>query len=104
MNITSYSATVQWATPYLAYTQEQYNVNYGTARDSLDQTSPTLSSTTDISASNITYDMPLQDLAPNTAYYFQLHSMNTYETTTSGIMAFTTLEAGNTQIIVTVYN
>lgn len=86
--------TVQWVVPYLAYTQEQYTVNYGSVRGSLDETSPVLSSTTDLSVSNITYDMSLQGLVPNTVYYFQIHGTNMYGTSASTIMTFTTLEAG----------
>ena len=102
MNVTTYSATLQWVTPYLAYTQEQYTINFGTTRDSLSQSSPVLSSTTDISASNVTYDISIQDLSPNTVYYFQIRIMNSYGETTTGIMTFTTSEAGkiNTTFII----
>ena len=103
MNVTAYSMTLQWVTLYLAYTQEQYTINFGTTRDSLSRSSPILSSTTDISASNVTYDISIQDLSPNTAYYFQIRIMNSYGETTTGIMTFTTSEAGkinNTFIIV----
>lgn len=93
-NITAYSATVQWVIPHLTYTQEQYNVSYGTTRGLLDQSSVVMSSSADISASNITYDLSIQDLMPNSVYYFQLRSTNTQGTTTSIIMTFTTLEAG----------
>ena len=94
MNITSNSASVQWVIPYLAYTPEQYNINYGTARDSLDQSSPILASSTNISASNMTYSISIQELTPNRVYYFQLRSMNTYGVTTSAIMTLRTLESG----------
>lgn len=94
VNITAYSATVQWVTPYLAYTPEQYVVSYGTMRESLNQRSPVLSSITDIAASNLTYDVFIPDLSPNTEYFYQVHSTNTYTTTASVIMNFTTLEAG----------
>lgn len=102
-NITAYSATVQWVTPYLAYTQEQYTVNYGTTIDSLTLSTPVLSSGTVPSAFNVTYDIAMQDLTPNTVYYFQLHSMNTYGQTTSTIMTFTTAEAGKELISHCVY-
>lgn len=104
MNVTSYSATVQWVTPYLAYTQEQYSVKYGTARESLNQSSAVLSSASDISASNSTYSIPIQDLTPNTFYYIQLHSMNTYGEITSSIMTFTTAEAGKFNYLRLLYN
>lgn len=94
ITVTAYSATVQWMVSYIAYTQEQYSVNYGITRESLDQLSLVVSSSTDTSAANITYDVAVQDLTPNTVYFFQLRSMNTYESTLSAIMTFTTLEAG----------
>jgi hypothetical protein len=94
VNITAYSAAVEWVIPYLAYAQEQYTISYSTTRESLTQSSPVLSSSTDITASNITYDISIQDLTPNTVYYFQLLSTNMYGMTSSSIMMFRTLEAG----------
>ena len=94
VNITSGSATVQWLIPYISYTPEQYAINFGTARETLVFRSPTLSSSMDISALNITYVLTLQGLAPNTVYFFQLQSVNTYGETTTPVVMFATLEAG----------
>ena len=94
VNITSNSATVQWLIPYISYTPEQYTIDFGTARETLGLRSSTLSSTTDISALNITYALTLQGLPPNTVYFFQLRSVNTYGATTTPVMLFATLEAG----------
>ena len=94
VNITSTSVTVQWVIPHLSYTPEQYTINYGTARETLDQRSAVLSSRADISLSNTTYQLTLQGLAPNTNYFFQLRSMNSYGETTTEIMTFMTSEAG----------
>ena len=94
VNISSISVTVQWMVPYLSYTPEQYTVYYGTVRERLDMRSTTLSSTTDISASNTTYEISLQGLTPNTAYFYQLRSVNTYAETTTAVMTFMTSEAG----------
>lgn len=92
--MTGYSAAVEWVMPYLAYTQEQYTVNYGTSSGSLDQSSIAISSTSDVSAANLTYSVSIQDLTPNTVYYFQLSSMNTRGAIVSSVMTFTTSEAG----------
>ena len=94
VNITAYSVIVQWVVPYLNYTQEQYIVIYGISREILNLSSLTVASSTDISASNITYNTSMRGLIPNTAYYFQLRSINSFGTTLSEIMIFTTLEAG----------
>ena len=94
VNITSASATVQWLIPYISYTPEHYTIDFGTAREMLHLRSPTLSSSTDISALNITYALTLQALVPNTVYFFQLQSVNTYGETTTPVMMFATLEAG----------
>lgn len=67
---------------------------FGTDRETLDIRSPTLSSSADISALNITYALTLQGLVPNTVYFFQLQSVNTYGATTTPVMMFVTLEAG----------
>ena len=94
VNTSSSSVTVQWVIPYLAYTPEQYTIYYGTVREMLNLRSPSLNSIADISASNITYEISLQALTPNTVYYYQLHSMNTYVETTTAVMMFMTSEAG----------
>lgn len=61
--------------------------------------STTVYSTQDISATNRTYESSLYDLTPHTAYYFKIHSENTFGETTTSIMTLTTSEAG----IYTVY-
>ena len=94
VNITSTSATVQWAVPYLAYTPEQYTIHYGLDRESLDHMSNTIHSIQDISAKNRTYENSLHELAPNKVYYFEIHSENTFGETTTALMMLTTSEAG----------
>ena len=94
VNTTAYSTSVQWLVPYLTYTQEQYIVNYGTGRESLDTSSEVQGSTANISAVNVTYYVSLQELAPNTGYYYQIRSTNSRGSTLSPIMMFTTSEAG----------
>lgn len=94
VNTSFSSVIVQWVVPYLAYTPEQYTIYYGTTRERLDLRSPSLSSNIDISASNTTYEIPLQALTPNTVYYYQLHSVNTYAETTTAVLMFVTSEAG----------
>ena len=98
VNITSTSATVQWVVPYLSYTPEQYIVLYGTAEAMLDQTSTTLDSTTDITSLNVTYQVVIEGLVPNTLYHFQLRSTNTIGETTAAVMTFMTSEAGTLYI------
>ena len=94
VNVTASSATVQWVVPYLAYTREQYEVSYGTARSTLDQSMLVVDSETNSSASNITYSVFFQDLTPNSVYFFQVRSTNTQGEILSNILALTTLEAG----------
>lgn len=94
VNVTASSATVLWLVPYLTYTQEQYDVSYGSSRDSLDRSRLVTNSELNISASNITYSVSLQDLTPNSVYFFQIRSTNTQGETVSEIMTLTTLEAG----------
>lgn len=94
VNVTAYTASVEWKIPYLSFTPEQYVVMYSGESSSLDLVRPILRSGTDLSVSNVTYSTSLQDLSPHREYFYQLRSANTYGETTSAIMAFTTLEAG----------
>lgn len=94
VNVTAHSATVEWKILYLAFTPEQYVVMYSGESSSLDQARPILSSGTDLSVSNVTYNTSLEDLSPHRQYFYQVQSANTYGETTSAIMEFMTLEAG----------
>ena len=101
VNVTASSAIVQWLVPYLAYTQEQYNVSYGIARDTLNQSRLVMNLEPSLSASNITYSVPLQDLIPNSVYFFQIRSTNMQGVTLSNIMTLITLETGKNFVVET---
>lgn len=73
---------------------QSYVVNYGTSEDSLDSTSDTVQSVTDISTVNATYNVDLTDLDSGTTYYYQVVATLEDFTLESDIASFSTPELG----------
>ena len=93
MTITSRSAVIIWTIPSVAYTFEQYRVNYGQSQDSLTMTSEILDST-DLDAVNVTYNVTLNGLYPYSTYYIQVESTNSESSSFTSVQNFTTSEEG----------
>ena len=93
MTITSRSAVIIWTIPSVAYTFEQYRVNYGQSQDSLTMTSEILDST-DLNAVNVTYNVTLNGLYPYSTYYIQVESTNSESSSFTSVQNFTTSEEG----------
>ena len=92
--ITNTSAVLCWNIPYLTYTPEQYVVIYHSS-DGVTQMSPdSLISPKDFTATNEDYNITLTDLLPNTLYYYQIRSTNSYGTNVSVERNFTSIETG----------
>ena len=94
VNISSHNATILWMVPYLTYTPEEYTVYFGVSESLLDQRSEIQRSSSDLGARNEIYSLIITQLRPNTDYYFQIHSVNSYSETVTDAMNFTTIESG----------
>lgn len=92
-DITSTSATIGWRVERIIETQS-YVVNYGTSEDSLNSTSATVQSVTDISTVNATYSVDLTDLNIAATYYYQVVATLEDFTLESDIASFSTPEDG----------
>lgn len=73
---------------------QSYVVNYGTSEDSLNSTSATVQSVTNISTVNATYSVDLTDLNIGATYYYQVVATLEDFTLESDIASFTTPELG----------
>lgn len=89
----SSSATISWKVESTSATQE-YVVNYGTNEDSLNLTSATVQSVSDISAVNQTYEVDLTSLSLDTTYYYQVVATTRHFTLESDTASFTTSSLG----------
>ncbi len=74
----------------IAYTNETYVVMYGTDMNMLNSMSETVSSGSDFEAMDLTFLVLISDLTSNTDYYYQLVATNTFTSTSSAVMSFTT--------------
>ena len=97
-NITGTSAVITWTIPYVAFTFEQYRVQYGLDFDSLLMSSEVLYSGPGFNAVNETYSITLTNLNPLSQYYFKVEASNSEESSNTSIMMFTTVEDGKYNI------
>ena len=93
--ITTTSATISWTIPEILYTEETYYVVYGLTNLTLDQTSESISSGSDVTVTDMVYTITLDNLHPYYTYYFVVTSENSIAPRSTEIYMFTTLEAGN---------
>ena len=93
-NITSGSISLEWVIPYIVYTPEDYRVLYGTSQQSLDQTSDSIASASDLTATNLSYSLIIVGLQPGMQYYFQIESRNSIGSVMSEVISGVALEAG----------
>ena len=98
-SITGRSAVVIWTIPYVAFTFEQYRLNYGSNSDVLSMMSETLYGT-DLDATNATYAVTLSELNPLFTYYIQVLSTNSEFMSSTSIYNFTTGGDGKVVILI----
>lgn len=93
VNITGTSAVVMWTISNIAFTFEQYRVDYGISPDTLTMMSSVVYGT-DVDAVNETYTVTLDGLDPLTTYHIQVVSTNSEFSSSTAITNFTTDEDG----------
>ena len=98
-DITGTSAVISWTISYVAFTFEQYRVNYGLNSTALSMMSDVVYGV-GMDAVNATYSVTLSALDPLTTYYFQVVASNSESSSTSAIMTFTSGEDGKIVVVV----
>ena len=93
-NVAATSATVVWNIPAIIYTAESYSVQYGVEENMLDQSTNSISSGSDTTIVDQTYNITLQNLHPDYTYYYQVTAVNTLFSTSTEVFSFQTPEAG----------
>ena len=84
------SIMIRWTVPIIAYTPENYVVNYGTSMGSLVMTSAMVMSGSDFEAVNQVFSVTLTGLVDTTTYFYQVVATNGQGSTSSDIQSFTT--------------
>ena len=96
MNISTHHdrATVQWSVSYIAYTPENYTVNYGRAMNSLNMsvTATQRGDNFTIPTQPLLFSTELTGLDPGVTYYYQVEARNSEGPTLSSVQQFTSAE------------
>ena len=90
-NVSSSSAIIQWTVALISYSPEQYTIRYGLALNILNQTGTTVNGNRNVSVVNETHVLVVDNLLPETTYYFRVIARNAFGSTQSEIGTFTTL-------------
>ena len=86
----------------IAYTPESYVVNYGTDINMLNSMSEMMYSGENFTAENLTFSVQLTDLNFATNYSYQLVETNSFMSTSSDVMTFTTPERSKYYVLLLV--
>ena len=82
------TATIEWRVSAISYTPENYTVEYGTSSSSLTERSTTLSSSSDLTVTNMLYSVTITGLSSNTTYYYRVVSSNGFFSTATSQRSF----------------
>ena len=94
VNVTGRTAVITWTISRVIFTAEEYVVYYGQSSDSLTMMSEVLYGT-DLEAVNVMYKVTLSELEQLSTYYYNIVSSNSFTSTTTAVLNFTTIQEGN---------
>ena len=102
MSSVSYStqAVINWIVTSIAYTSEDYYIEYGISNDSLAMRSEIINGSDDLTSTNLVYSANITGLRPFTQYYYRLVARNSFITTETPIQTLQTSIAGNKAVII----
>ena len=92
VNILYNGATITWIVSSIAYTPEQYTIQYGLQSNDLSNNSTIVSGSTDFSSTNDMFSISLTNLIHDTTYYYQVTATNTEGSINSDTKSFKTRE------------
>ena len=78
----------------IAYTRENYHIEYGVSSDALTMRNEALNGSTNLTSTNLLYSANLTNLRPFTQYYYRLVASNSFTTSQTAVQMFQTSEAG----------
>jgi len=90
----STEALVSWRVGKIAYTQENYHVEFGVSNDALTMRSEAVNGSSNLTSINQLYSVTLTGLDPFTQYYYTVVATNSFITAQTTVQAFQTTEAG----------
>ena len=97
--VTATSVTLWWLVEKIAYTVETYTIECGSTADNPNHIIGPVNGTMNISATNVLYSVEVNGLLPFSQYFCSVYSTNTFGTSESDIVSFTTLEDGIVDIV-----
>lgn len=87
-------ALISWRVRSIAYTPENYHIEFGGSSDDLSMRSEIINGTSNLTSTNLLYSTTLTDLSPFTRYYYRIVATNSFIVTQTEVQTFQTSEAG----------
>ena len=85
-------AVINWMVESIAYTLENYYVEFGLSSDTLDLRSEVVNGSSNFTS--MLYSATLTGLSPFTEYYYRIVATNSFTTTRTEVQMFQTSETG----------
>lgn len=89
-------AVINWMVESIAYTLENYHVEFGLRSNALNMRNEAVNGSSDVTSTNLLYSTTLSGLNPFTQYYYRVVATNTFTMTQSEVQMFQTSETGIT--------
>lgn len=87
-------AMLNWTVGSIAYTPENYHIEFGVSSDVLNMRSDVINGSSNLTSTNLLYSTTLTGLSPFTQYYYRIVATNSFITTRTVVEMFRTSETG----------
>ena len=78
----------------IAYTPENYFIEYGQSDDTLNMRSEVVGGSTNLTSTNLAYSANITGLSPFTLYHYRVVANNSFTSSRTTVQTFRTPEAG----------
>lgn len=99
--LTHIESRIEWTVPFIVFSAETYTLMYSTTQDDINTVmGDPIFSGSDLSQTDKSYSVLLQDLTPGTTYYYQIKIENTIGITLTEIYNFETRMSAHTHTVI----
>ena len=90
----SSQVTISWRVATIAYTTENYHIDFGIGSDALTMRSGVINGSTNLTSTNLLYSATVTGLQPFTQYYYRIVATNSFTMSQTDVQTFRTTEGG----------